>query len=806
MMSDSNTDDALDETKAAPAADTASPTLLGNRYRITGQLGRGGMGTVHLAVDTVLGVEVALKVVAQSGGSGGGSAGLRGLRDEVLLAQQVTHENVCRTFDLEEVDGEWLVKMEYVRGETLAQRLASVQRLPLPQALDIARQIAEGIDASHRKGIVHRDLKPHNVMIEHGTGRVVIMDFGIARHLAQRGDDRIDGTPHYMAPEQTGGHAVDARTDLYALGCVIYEMLVGEVVFPAGSVRDAAQRHAVEPPPDVRTRLPDAPSWLATLLLALLEKDPARRPSDARAVATQLAGPRWTPELRQLRTYTENTGRPALSPDATLVAYTSDRERRDHFRLYVEPIAGGPARVLTPPDLGMLDVTWAADGHSLLAVTRDGRALRVDPATSVALVVAEGVKGAVECADGLLLLLAAGTGTRLVVRDMRGGDREVYVSDTPIETVRCDRTGRLAVFARLHGGGPHPPADLWLVSLDDAQARPLTDDGLENSRGVFHPDGRSILYSSSRAGQLNLWEAPLTGGTQVPITTGFGPDDAPTTSADGRLLLYNIDDGATQLFAFTDGQLRTISTGARQDFESPVVSQDGREVVSVVTPWGRASRIMVVTIEDLEERDLGEGVAVTFSADGQEVIYATEREVRAIPRAGGPSRLICAIGGLVRTLLNSADGDLHLMVRLGAALEAWVVPCAGGTAAREAAAPIGFVAPAPAGGWRVAVRLEADEFRARVCAPGMVLDDPTAREISPDNGRVVWSAEGRYLFHAEGGGVTRLEVSTGTTTRVANFKTGGFAVSPDGEILYLTLMSPHVRRHVITNFGDRPRP
>ncbi len=284
-------------TKAAPrrivpAAPVAVGARLGERYTVTRLLGQGGMGAVYLAVDEVLEKEVALKFVHRE--LAGGTDGLYKLRDEVRLAQKVTHRNVCRTYDLEEVEGHFLVKMEYVDGETLSARINRDDRVPLDDALAIARDIATGLQAAHAQGVVHRDLKPQNVLLEKATGRVVLMDFGIARATRTDATDgeRPVGTPEYMAPEQARSRPVDGRTDLYALGCVLYHMLCGEVPYPASNAMACALRHITDPIPDPREVRPDLPSWVVKVIRAFLAKEPEARPPDAEAALALLQGPR----------------------------------------------------------------------------------------------------------------------------------------------------------------------------------------------------------------------------------------------------------------------------------------------------------------------------------------------------------------------------------------------------------------------------------------------------------------------------------------------------------------------------------
>jgi tetratricopeptide (TPR) repeat protein/predicted Ser/Thr protein kinase len=269
-----------DLVEARPAAAVAVGERLGERYVVTAFLGEGGMGAVYRAHDEKLGEDVALKIVRDT-------ARGNALRDETRLAQKVTHPNVCRTYDLEEVAGHQLVKMEYVAGQTLLARLAASGKLAIDEAVRIARAIAEGLAAAHEQGIVHRDLKPANVMLS--GERVVLMDFGIARRIASE-TGKTAGTIGYMAPEQIANFRIDGRADLYSLGCVLYEMLAGERVFGAARGQiELAVHHVSVPAPDVREVRAETPRWLARAVAYLLAKEPAARTLGA---ARLRAGPR----------------------------------------------------------------------------------------------------------------------------------------------------------------------------------------------------------------------------------------------------------------------------------------------------------------------------------------------------------------------------------------------------------------------------------------------------------------------------------------------------------------------------------
>jgi serine/threonine-protein kinase len=200
-------------------------TLLGGRYRIIGLLGRGGMGEVYRATDLTLGQSVALKLLPEAAAED--EHLLERFHGEVRVARQVSHPNVCRVYDIGEAEGLPFISMEYVDGEDLSSLLRRVGRLPSDRALETARGICAGLAAAHGKGVIHRDLKPQNIMMNR-RGEIMIMDFGLAALTDQlSGMEARNGTPAYMSPEQLKGTDVTARSDIYALGLVLYELFTG---------------------------------------------------------------------------------------------------------------------------------------------------------------------------------------------------------------------------------------------------------------------------------------------------------------------------------------------------------------------------------------------------------------------------------------------------------------------------------------------------------------------------------------------------------------------------------------------------
>jgi len=236
--------------------------IIGQRYRVDGFLGRGGMGEVWQAFDLKLRVDVALKTLRRDQLADGQLLEL--LRREVRSAREVVSPNVCRIFDLVEIDGQELVSMEYIDGTTLFEVLRERGPLELREATEIAAQFLAGLEEIHRAGLVHRDVKPENIMITR-SGRVVLMDFGLARPDTEAGSSRVAGTPAYMSPEQMRGDPLDARTDIFAAGVVLAEMIHAQGVQDHES-RDTLQRGLHHDPPEI----PDSP-WRSVLLRAVAE-------------------------------------------------------------------------------------------------------------------------------------------------------------------------------------------------------------------------------------------------------------------------------------------------------------------------------------------------------------------------------------------------------------------------------------------------------------------------------------------------------------------------------------------------------
>ncbi len=262
--------------------------ILGGRYRIVALLGKGGMGEVYRADDLALEQPVALKFLPES--LSDNENALARFRNEVRMARQVSHPNVCRVYDLGETAGLYFLSMEYVDGEDLGSLLRRIGRLPPDKALEIARQLCAGLGAAHAKGVLHRDLKPGNVMLD-GRGQVLLTDFGLAGLSGQiDGAEVRNGTPAYMAPEQLAGQEVTIRSDIYSLGLVLYEVFTGKLPYESATLADLIQAQKQDAPVSPSTLVRELDPAIERVILRCLQSKAANRPASAMAVAAALPG------------------------------------------------------------------------------------------------------------------------------------------------------------------------------------------------------------------------------------------------------------------------------------------------------------------------------------------------------------------------------------------------------------------------------------------------------------------------------------------------------------------------------------
>ncbi|MGW5351394.1 WD40 repeat domain-containing serine/threonine protein kinase [Streptomyces sp. NPDC004031] len=499
--------------------------VLAGRYRLERVLGRGGMGAVWLGRDeTVLDRDVAVKVLHETSAD---PTAARRFRKEAATLAGLQHPGITVVHDAGSHEGHLFLVMELLHGADLARLTARHPRgLPFDTVFGLSRQTAQALAAAHAGGVIHRDLKPANLFLQ-DDGRVKICDFGIARGtdtvstLTESG--RVVGTPAYMSPEQCRDLPLDTRSDMYALGCVMYELLTGEPPFTARQPLYALLRqHAEVPAPPVAGRRPDVPGPLADLVAALLAKDPRDRP-DARALAAAL------------------TTSPAPAPPARGPLATT---RRDVPTALREPPSSAPAR---PTGFTLLTALPVPGGVRALAVSPDGRTVA-----------------------------GAGQGVRLW--DIATGELRREVSGwhgkrlTNMSAVAFSPDGGLLAATR---------ADklirLWNTHTGEPE-RDLRHGGpLTTLRAVaFSPDGR--LLASGGSGPIRLWD--LRAGV-LHRTLRNGSDDVNDLvfSPNGKTLA-GVSDGHVFAWDTVTGERLFSLMSPRSPFRALAFSPDGGSLAS----------------------------------------------------------------------------------------------------------------------------------------------------------------------------------------------------------------------------------
>jgi eukaryotic-like serine/threonine-protein kinase len=372
---------------------------LAERYTIERELGRGGMASVFLAQDRKHGRPVAVKVLRPEIA---GALGTERFLLEIQIAAHLNHPHVLPLLDSGEADDLLYYVMPYVEGETLRERLTRAGQLSLEDALQITREVAQGLAYAHGRGLVHRDIKPENIMLS--SGHAVITDFGIARAMDQAGDERLTrmgiagGTPSYMSPEQwSGAERIDGRSDLYSLACVLYEMLVGEPPFTGPNVQVLMARHLQATLPSVRVVRLAVPEQVEEAITRALAKLPEERFDSVHDFAEALAVPATvvpdTPQRLSGRSSTPSSGRtvpvrlPHLLTHAALAVFVLIGAVMAFQRFVVHELEAAPMRIAVLPfeNMGPPEDDYFADGMTEEMIGRLASigSLRVIARTSV---------------------------------------------------------------------------------------------------------------------------------------------------------------------------------------------------------------------------------------------------------------------------------------------------------------------------------------------------------------------------------------------------------------------------------------
>jgi Tol biopolymer transport system component len=716
------------ELVSAPAPRLASGSSVGP-YRIERLLDVGGMGEVYRARDPKLGRDVAIKILPHVFTNH--PERLARFEREARMLAALNHPNVGAIYGLEEADGVRALVLELVEGETLADR---IQRGPVPvtDALTIARQIADALDAAHEKGIVHRDLKPANVKVT-PDGVVKVLDFGLAKAATGEGltadytrsptgtaggtqEGTILGTTAYMSPEQSRGQAVDKRTDIWAFGCVLYEMLTGRVAFRGETMSDTIAA-ILRREPDWAALPATTPPMVARLLQRSLEKDPKRRLrdiADARAelddaleggkapamvtgrptvvsprswsrwaaivlvaLASALAGwgvrrvnpapdnPLSNATFTRLTNFEGDEAQPTLSPDGKFAAFLSDRD-------------------------GPLDVWLTQVGSGRFSsLTRESHMPSVRPTRNI------GFSG-----DGSQIWFGGAPVGRMRIMPMMGGPATPFLVDRAVE-VAWSSDGARMVYHTDAPGDPMFVADRTGVGAKQIFVDPIV--GGHNHHQAWSPDGRWIYFARGiqDTSQMDVWRIAANGGQPERVTYHDAYVGFPTPIDDRNVLYIAKDHEGSGPWLWTldtnSRATRRVAYGTEQYLSIASSAGHRRLVASVANPsaglWtvpildhpaedGDAKPMVLPTVRALAPRLAGrslfylssqgsgdglwrfeDGKAVEILKGSDEALFeppavsADGRQVAVILRRGGKLRLhvLSADGGDLRSLAEPID-------------------------------------------------------------------------------------------------------------------------------------------------------
>ena len=625
----------------------ASGTKLGP-YEIVAPLGVGGMGEVYRARDPKLGRSVAVKVLPSQ--IARDRTTLERFEREARVLASLNHPNIASIYGFEDSAHPGLV-MELIEGPTLADRIAAGP-VPVEEALPIAKQICDALEYAHDRGVIHRDIKPANVKVT-ADGTVKLLDFGLAKALESTGSDSdisssptftrlatqaglILGTAAYMSPEQAKGRPVDRRTDIWAFGCVLFEMLTGKMAFSGESVTDTLAE-IIKSEPDWSLLPPETPRSVHKLIERCLGKDPKQRlqaigegritieeaiagkdgdeSEEAAAANTPqrsrnpmplvlgaflaglaLAGavtwwatrPDAAPGAMHFSAVTSFAGvqaQPALSPDGRSLAFVSNRD--GHYNIYVGLVRGGELVQVTRGDAMKSRPMWSPDGSTLAyAQLNDSGLTDVWEVSALGgsprMIVPNG-NDPTWTPDGHSLLYENADGS-VWACSVAGENPHLLVRVEPPQSateLRVSPDGKLLAFA-LRDLGPH--GELGVADLSTGMVRVLTHDEALALSPAWSPDSRFIYFASSRGGTLNIWKIGVDGKGPVQVTAGEGDDAELDVSSDGKRLVFatlRSNVGLAQLDTQAgpaDKSASVVASDPARNEYGPAYSPDGKHI------------------------------------------------------------------------------------------------------------------------------------------------------------------------------------------------------------------------------------
>jgi len=807
---------------------------LSDRYAVERTLGQGGMATVWLARDLRYGRQVALKVLDALPSDRLGAE--RFLR-EIALAARLQHPHIVSVYDSGETAGRLWFTMPYIEGESVRDRLKREGPLPPTDAIRIAREAARALQYAHEQGVIHRDMKPENILLTH-DGSSMVADFGIARpqspearaqHLTTTG--LVVGTPLYMSPEQAGGSdTVDARSDVYSLGCTLYEMLTGEPPFRADSVHAVIVKHLTVAPTLRGSAKAPIPSSLRPVLGRALAKAPADRYPTAAAFERALGevaetvGKRgrlplvlaamllvagvavlvarsgggaergggmaggsvasgFARKLAQL-TFSEGVEEwPAWAPDGVRVAYTAEV---DGFRqLFVRDTRTGTEQRVTTGTRDDIQPAWSPDGRRVAFVRASAERGKLEPTD---------INGWYQDGGDIWILdLASGRASQ-VIQNAFG---PAWSPD-----------GRSLAFDATWAG----PRRIWMADTTGRNPRQVTSDSSEaviHAEARWSPDGHRLVLRRQDKSTSDIATAEPGAGTITRLTADNMLDIDPTWAADGRrvyfasnrgggLNLWRIPVGGDGRAA---GPAEQVTTGAGDDVE-PAIASDGRRVVFAVrginadlwrlpvsptTGQATGAPTALLTTSRVESRGAWspDGRRIAFNSDrlGEMNIWTRELE------SGAERQITTGAGGDYQPEWTPDGSSLVFFSARGGNADIWRLKVADGTLTRLTDDPFIETNPFPSPDGASVAFLSDRSGRNEVWM--MAADGSRQRQLTSvgAGGHFLrWTDDGRAIvFRAENGSQIRpmrVTIADTALTQLPEVASGAhMSFSPSREVI-----------------------
>jgi serine/threonine protein kinase/WD40 repeat protein len=816
------------EVAAKVAAVEQVRSLVGQKishYQIVSLLGAGGMGEVYLAKDSNLGRQVALKLLpAQFTQDASRLLRLRRFEQEAKAASALNHPNIVTIHEFGEADGLHFIATEFIDGETLRASLTRTGLMKTSDALSVAVEVASALAAAHEAGIVHRDIKPENVMLRR-DGYVKVLDFGLAKLTETTALQNLDssaptppliartesgvvlGTAQYMSPEQAAGKKVDARSDIFSFGVLVYEMVTGKRAFRGDSLMTTLAAVINQEPEPLPAKVPPD---LARIILRCLRKDPARRyqtvadlkvaledvrdESISRGQAHALLRRPWTwavllsvlvvagflgwlafrpaPPTEPLRAVALTTlpgieRSPSLSPDGNHVVFSWNGLRQDNLDIYVQMIGSdSPLRLTTDPRSDYNPV-WSPDGRWIAF-------FRGQPA------------GYLSQGSRELLLMPSLGGPERKLADVRA--QEFF--PTPVHLAWSPDSKALVV---TDSPGEGKPDALYVVSLETAEKRQLTNPQppvLSDASPAVSPDGRSLVFlrkASWGAGELYLLplgEGLTPAGELTRLTLPALRANYPAWMPDGKEIIFSARGSLWRLAVPGGSPARLPFVG--EDGVMPVVSRPRAGMparlvyvrsfideniwrLETTAPGARSSTAPIVAISSTKS-----DIHCQFSPDGRRVAFTSTRSGEWEIWVGDPD----GSNAMQLTFMEanatggprwSPDGQLIAFAsNLEGEFDIYVVPAAGGKPRRLTSHPALDHAPAFSrdGKWIYFSSTRSGEYRIwKMPASG-----GDAVQVTPNEGFVsIEAPDSTHLYYAPTsvtGSLWRLPTSGGQPVKV----------------------------------------